>query len=59
MKLVNLTSGTGMGKSSLLRELVYHIWKKTEDKIGLLFLKKKEKNIQRFNVGIHAKQRTS
>lgn len=53
-ELVTLTSGTGMGKSSLLRELVYHIWKTTEDKIGLLFLEEEKKRTFRGLVGIHA-----
>ena len=53
-ELVTLTSGTGMGKSSLLREFVYHIWKSTKDKIGLLFLEEEKKRTFRGLVGIHA-----
>ncbi len=52
-ELVTLTSGTGMGKSSLLRELVYHIWKNTEDSIGLMFLEEEHKRTFRGLVGIH------
>ena len=52
-ELVTLTSGTGMGKSSLLREFVYHIWKNTKDKIGLLFLEEEKKRTFRGLVGIH------
>ena len=33
-----ITSGTGMGKTQVLRELSYHIQQHTEDNIGLLFL---------------------
>ena len=32
------TSGSGMGKTQVLRELSYHIQQHTEDNIGLLFL---------------------
>ena len=33
-----ITSGSGMGKTQVLRELSYHIQQHTEDNIGLLFL---------------------
>jgi len=33
-----LTSGSGMGKTQVLRELAFHIQQHTEDNIGLLFL---------------------
>ena len=32
------TSGTGSGKSTMLREIVYHLNKTTEDKIGIIAL---------------------
>ena len=35
-ELVTITSGSGMGKSSLVKELEHHILKTTEDSIGLL-----------------------
>lgn len=37
-ELVTVTAGSGLGKSQFLRELVWHIHCKTEDKIGMLFL---------------------
>ena len=35
-ELVTFTSGAGMGKSSIIRELMYHLLKNTEDNIGVL-----------------------
>ena len=37
-ELVMVTAGSGLGKSQFLREIVWHILSKTEDKIGLMFL---------------------
>lgn len=37
-ELVTLTAGSGLGKSQVLREFIYHIFNKTEDNIGCLFL---------------------
>jgi twinkle protein len=37
-ELVTITSGTGMGKSSLIRELEHHLLTTTEDKIGIIHL---------------------
>lgn len=42
-ELVTLTAGTGTGKSSIMRELMYHILSNTEDSIGVLAL---EENIR-------------
>lgn len=42
-ELVTFTSGTGMGKSSIIRELSHHILKNSEHNIGLLAL---EENIK-------------
>ena len=35
-ELVTFTSGAGMGKSSIIRELMHHLLKNTEDNIGVL-----------------------
>jgi len=35
-ELVTFTSGAGMGKSSIIRELMYHLLKNTKDNIGVL-----------------------
>lgn len=37
-ELVTVTAGSGLGKSQFIRELVWHIFNKTEDNIGMLFL---------------------
>lgn len=37
-ELVTVTAGSGLGKSQVLREIIWHIFNKTEDPIGLLFL---------------------
>ena len=56
-ELVTFTSGTGMGKSSVLRELMYHIMKNTEDNIGIFALEESIKNTA-FNImSVEANQR--
>ena len=37
-ELVTLTAGSGLGKSQVLREVVWHILNKVDDNIGLMFL---------------------
>jgi len=37
-EIVTLTSGTGMGKSAVTRELEHHLLKETDDNIGILAL---------------------
>ena len=37
-ELVTFTAGSGLGKTQVMREVVHHIIKSTEDKIGLLML---------------------
>lgn len=37
-ELVTITAGSGLGKSQLLREIVWHLLCKTDDNIGLMFL---------------------
>jgi len=37
-ELVTITAGSGLGKSQFVREIVWHIVKKAESNIGLLFL---------------------
>jgi twinkle protein len=43
-ELVTFTSGAGMGKSSIMRELMHHILNQTEDNIGVLALEESSKN---------------
>lgn len=43
-ELVTITAGSGLGKSSILRELVMHIRQTTDNKIGCLFM---EESVER------------
>jgi twinkle protein len=42
-ELVTVTAGSGLGKSQVLREMVWHLLQKTNDNIGLLFLEESVK----------------
>ncbi len=42
-ELVTFTSGAGMGKSSIMRELMYHIMHNTKDNIGVLAMEENTK----------------
>ena len=42
-ELVTLTAGSGLGKSQVLREVVWHILNHSEDNIGLMFLEESVK----------------
>jgi len=48
-ELVTLTGGTGLGKSSVTREIEHHLIKKTTDKVGIIAL---EENWERTADGI-------
>ena len=48
-ELVCFTSGAGMGKSSIIRELMHHIMNNTEDNIGVLCMEENTKNTA-FNI---------
>ena len=48
-ELVTFTSGSGMGKSSIIRELMHHILNKTKDNIGILALEENVRNTA-FNI---------
>ena len=48
-EIITLTSGSGMGKSAVTRELTHHLLKSTEDNIGVLAL---EESVQRTAWGI-------
>ena len=43
-ELVTLTAGTGTGKSSVMRELMYHVLKNTEENIGVISLEENVRN---------------
>ena len=56
-ELVTFTSGAGMGKSSIMRELMHHILKNSNDNIGILALEESTKNTA-FNImSVEANQR--
>jgi len=46
-ELVTITAGSGLGKSQVLREIAFHIMKKTPDKIGLMFMEESAKKTGR------------
>jgi len=48
-ELVCFTSGAGMGKSSIIRELMHHIMLSTKDNIGVLCMEENTKNTA-FNI---------
>ena len=48
-ELITLTSGAGMGKSSIMRELQHHMLKNTNDNVGILALEENTKNTA-FNI---------
>jgi twinkle protein len=37
-ELVTITAGSGLGKSQILREIMFHVLKNTEDNLGLMFM---------------------
>jgi twinkle protein len=53
-ELVTFTAGSGLGKSQVLREIVYHILCKTEDNIGLMFLEESTVRTAKGIMSIHA-----
>ena len=48
-ELVTITSGSGMGKSQMTRELTHYLFRNTEDRIGILAL---EEDIPKTTLGI-------
>jgi len=42
-ELVTFTAGTGLGKTSIIKELVYNLFKNTEEKIGMIMLEESPK----------------
>lgn len=48
-ELVTICSGSGMGKSAIVREIAYHLLKTTDDNVGCLFL---EEDVQRTKLGL-------
>lgn len=52
-ELVTLTSGSGMGKSSIIRELEYHFLMNTDENIGILPLEEDPERTTEGIMGIH------
>ena len=40
---MTITAGSGLGKSQFLRELIYHVFKNTNDNIGMMFMEESVK----------------
>jgi len=56
-ELVCFTSGAGMGKSSIIRELMYHVMSNSQDNIGVLAMEENIRNTA-FNImSVEANQR--
>lgn len=51
------TSGTGMGKTQVLRELQYHILQNTEDNIGIIALEEPLEDTVEAMMSVHVNQR--
>lgn len=52
-ELVCLTSGTGMGKSTVVRALCHHLLENTDDNIGVLFLEEDPDRTKKGIMGYH------
>ena len=48
-ELVTVTAGSGIGKSAILREIICHILKNTNERVGALFM---EESIRRTGLGL-------
>lgn len=55
--LVLLTAGSGIGKSEVMRELVYDLHQRQGEKVGLMFLEETEDKTAETLVGRHLKRR--
>lgn len=51
-ELVTLAAGSGLGKSTILRELVSHILNNTDEKVGLAFLEETPERTMRGLIGL-------
>jgi len=53
VELVTICAGTGIGKSSFLREIIFHIFKETEDNIGLMFMEENVRTTAESMMSLH------
>ena len=56
-ELVTLTAGTGTGKSSVMRELMHHVLKNTNDNIGVISLEENTRSTVFHLMSVEANQR--
>jgi len=56
-ELVTLAAGSGLGKSTILRELVSHILNNTDEKVGLAFLEETPERTLRGLIGLEINQK--
>ena len=56
-ELVTFTSGAGMGKSSIIRELMHHVMSNTKDNIGVLAMEENIRNTAFNLMSVEANQR--
>ena len=56
-ELVTFTSGSGLGKTQVIRELVHHLLKQTKDNLGLLMLEENPVVTSKGIMSIEANQR--
>lgn len=52
-ELVTICAGTGTGKSCFLREVIYHIFKNTEENIGLMFMEESVRTTAESIMSLH------
>ena len=51
-ELVTIAAGSGLGKSSFMREIAYHILKNTEHSVGLMFMEESVRRTAQAVVGL-------
>ena len=56
-ELVTFTAGSGLGKTQVMREIVYHMIKKTKDNVGLLMLEETPVITSKSLMSLEANQR--
>jgi twinkle protein len=56
-ELITVTAGSGLGKSQFLREILYHILKTTDWKIGGMFLEESVRKTARSIMSLHANKK--
>ena len=53
-ELITVTAGSGLGKSQFLREILHHVLKTTDFKIGAMFLEESVRKTARSIMSVHA-----